>query len=40
LHKYGDSLASTVDSVFEESLVNDFHPTSIEEAYEDRLAAL
>jgi len=38
--RQGESLSSIVDSVFEQSLVNDSSANTAEEAYEDRLAAL
>ena len=43
MHEDGESLAPIVDSVFEQSLVNDSSANTAyisEEAYEDRLAAL
>jgi len=43
VHEDGESLAPIVDSVFEQSLVNDSSANTVyisEEAYEDRLAAL
>ena len=43
MHEDRESLASIVDSVFEQSLVNDSSTNTAyisEEAYEDRLAAL